>query len=139
MNKNLIKFVVDHGTINKTNLLAVLNGLDSERAERLVSVMFGITDLPVLPNKVKSKDPEYSECTLDSYDVIEDRVNYRAKVTTVRYFNTQEEADKAVRYGRYWVGEKRESDDYKVQASFTYDIGSSMSLNNWLDSEPVEE
>ena len=115
------------------NLKYALECMDNSKSERFIEILVGcdvkLSELrPVVVVDGK-------ECTLKSFNYLNDDVHYTSVDDQVRYFSSPEAAEKYHETGNYRYSESNDSknDDYPFEGIYTSVCEHWASLRQWLE------
>lgn len=133
--KNIICDSIELANIDRLRLLELINSVsDNISIDKVAEITYylqGKLDADVLPETIENS--EYPNAKLISYNFFKDTVKFQYDDTSVRYFETEEKAQKYSKTGRGWgYGDLNES--HPFHAIYTSPHYSEMSKERWLNN-----
>lgn len=124
----------------KDCLVSASTKINDSKIERFIEIVLKCVPKHNLPSKVYNYNRRCIR-TLISANYLDDKVDYSYEETMTRFFNNQEDADKYTKTGQYSFSNSKsdKSDEYNISANYISIIKSYMTIDEWLDSEPVNE
>lgn len=124
----------------KDSLIDTIRDLNDDKIERFVEIVLGCQPRYTFSAKVYNYDKTHVK-VFKSADYLNDRVNYTYEETITKFFITQEEADTYAATGDYVYSRTSysKSENYPIEARYTYIKESYMSIESWLNSDAVVE
>ena len=118
---------------------AVMNfmSLVSDRANEVFSKMLlgtiSVCDLE------KTRLINGNVCSFDHVDLGSMNVVFSYQEKAIRFFKTEEDAEKAIKDRIHWRGEQMKNDEYSCSAEIWYDVKDRKSIEIWLEAPLYEE
>ena len=97
----------------------------------ITELLLGIASIPdTLPTKVIK---EGCELTLQKLFFDDMCISYTFEAQKSRFFDSQEDADRAVKKRNQYAGERTQSEEFPIEAVIQYTDSKQMSLKEWLE------
>lgn len=99
--------------------------------EFVTELLLGITYIPdVFPMTVTKNE---KVLTFQRLFYEEMSVSYTFESQEVRFFASQEDADRAIKKRNRYSGDRTKSEEYSIEATITYTDSSQINLKEWLE------
>ena len=134
MQNNIYNFALRSNEINVDTLCEMCDMMEPDVRDRFVNAILGIVDyrevIDNLPKTAKIYDRE--NCRLVSVNYLTGNVRYEYDDVVVRYYKTEEEANRFIEQGRgRWDGNNKKDDEHPFEAVHIFHESSSCGINEW--------
>ena len=152
--QKIYEFALSKVQVNPDQLCDLLDQLDGEQGERIISVLIGIINPKDVENTLPKSGNYLNEengsvCTLESYNYVKDEVRYSYVRREYRRFKTEEAATEYKTSGNYPWNQSQSGQTPTEEFPFVVfrdcNCHSSCSANDWVNridrnsKRPAEE